>query len=244
MFLIDPREGASGDMILGALIASSGVPLREMEELLSSSGSVMGETVVRLRRVEERGVEALEVDVRWEEGEGDIEALKMKAHLLDALQAAGLSRENRFAREAFERIVRAEEEVHNEPLAYLKLHETGTPDTLVDIVGVAFLREKLELEGEWVEALPPGVGRGAVVIAHGVYPVPAPATRIIMRGLPYTEGPWEGELLTPTGATLLKGLVDIWRREGEAPEGLKLLGAGVGSRSFAGRRSLLKIYGG
>jgi len=106
-------------MILGALIASSGVPLREMEELLSSSGSVMGETVVRLRRVEERGVEALEVDVRWEEGEGDIEALKMKAHLLDALQAAGLSRENRFAREAFERIVRAEEEVHNEPLAAL-----------------------------------------------------------------------------------------------------------------------------
>ncbi|MCD6383917.1 MAG: DUF111 family protein, partial [Thermoplasmata archaeon] len=77
---------------------------------------------------------------------------------------------------------------------------------------------------------------------HGLFKVPAPATRIILRGIPYRPGPWEGELLTPTGAALLKGLVEIWRREDDMPGNLQLIGAGVGKTEFQGGRTLLKLY--
>ncbi|MCD6383451.1 MAG: DUF111 family protein, partial [Thermoplasmata archaeon] len=151
MYLVDPREGASGDTILGALFAASEISKRRMEEVLSTAGSVMEETRVKLTEVEERGVKAIRVDVEWEGEMSEISALKMKEHLVNALEAVSLPRDERFAREAFERIIRAEEEYHREPLGYLHLHETGTPDTLVDIVGVAYLRWLLEMEGEWVE---------------------------------------------------------------------------------------------
>ena len=116
-------------------------------------------------------------------------------------------------------------------------HEIGAVDSIADVVGAAFVIESLGATGWSVGALP--LGRGRVETAHGIMPVPAPATTVLLEGFPVHDDGIEGERVTPTGAAILRYLQPDM--EALAPAG-KLLtsGMGFGSRVLPGQPNVLR----
>lgn len=102
-------------------------------------------------------------------------------------------------------IAQAESEVHGKPVTDIHFHEVGSKDAVADVTAVCLLMEELDVEK--VYASPVHVGSGTVKCAHGILPVPAPATANILKGIPVYGGEIKGELCTPTGAALLKYFV-------------------------------------
>ncbi|MEA4884534.1 MAG: nickel pincer cofactor biosynthesis protein LarC [Clostridia bacterium] len=125
-------------------------------------------------------------------------------------------------------IAEAESSVHGKPVDQVHFHEVGSMDAVADIVGVCMLME--ELGAERVLASPVHVGCGQVRCAHGVLPVPAPATAYILKGVPIYGGHIRGELCTPTGAALLKHFVAAF---GVMPVmTVSAIGYGMGRKDF------------
>ena len=125
-------------------------------------------------------------------------------------------------------IAQAESEAHGRPVEEIHFHEVGSLDAVADIVGVSMLMERIAPDR--VIASPVSTGYGHVHCAHGILPVPAPATASILRGVPCNAGRVEGELCTPTGAALLKYFVDAFGpMEAMATE---RIGYGMGKKDF------------
>lgn len=192
--------GASGDMILGSLVAA-GAPLSEIERRLRAlplEGFSLAET-----RVTRHGFDALQLRVETQE-------TKSHRHFTEIrrlLGAAGLpERVLRRALGAFERLGRAEAEAHQVPIERVHFHEVGAIDAIVDIVGTAWALELLDVERCYASVVPQG--RGLVRAAHGILPVPAPATLRLLEGVPVRMLEIDAELTTPTGAALLTALCD------------------------------------
>ncbi len=231
---IDASDGASGDMILGALV-DLGVPLarirRALEALPIENWSIRSRRMVRcalaLRKVDVR--------VRGHEHGRGWKALKRIVE-----QGELPERARRRALAVFRRLIEAEAEVHGQPADQVHLHEAGATDAIVDVVGACIGLEHLGVERIVVSPLTTGFGR--VRCAHGVYPIPAPATALLVRGVPVRAGEIEGERLTPTGAALLTTLADEW---GPAPLlRPEAVGYGAGDRDFGEVPNALRmIYG-
>lgn len=138
--------------------------------------------------------------------------------------------------DAFHRLAVAEGAVHGCPPDEVHFHEVGALDSIVDMVGACLALDRLGVAAVRVDPLP--LGRGTVRCAHGVYPVPAPATAELMRGLPTSGDDAEGEQVTPTGAALLRS----WMALGEAPAAgrLEAVGQGFGHRRYADRPNVLR----
>lgn len=132
------------------------------------------------------------------------------------------------AQKVYGLIAEAESHAHGKPVTQIHFHEVGTMDAIADVAAVCLLMEKLSPER--VVASPVHVGSGHVHCAHGILPVPAPATAFILRGIPTYGGEISGELCTPTGAALLKhfvtefGLMPVMKTE--------RIGYGMGTRDF------------
>jgi len=126
----------------------------------------------------------------------DIEAIIMQSSLSAAVKQTSLS--------IFTRIAEAEAKVHGKALADVHFHEVGATDSIVDIVGAAICFHALGVEAVWSSPLE--LGSGFVRCAHGMMPVPAPATAEILHGLPTTRGGVEHEATTPTGAAIVATL--------------------------------------
>lgn len=125
-------------------------------------------------------------------------------------------------------IAEAESRVHGVPVTDIHFHEVGTLDALADVTAVCLLMEKLAPERVLASAV--HVGCGQVRCAHGILPVPAPATAELLRGVPVYGGECRGELCTPTGAALLKYYVN---RFGEIPPLTPTaIGYGMGKKDF------------
>jgi pyridinium-3,5-bisthiocarboxylic acid mononucleotide nickel chelatase len=143
----------------------------------------------------------------------------------------------RIAIRIFEGLATAEAEIHNVPVEKVHFHEVGAVDAMVDIVCAAVGAESLGIE-EWV-CSPLNVGGGTVKCAHGTLPIPAPATLTLLQGAPvYSSGP-QVELVTPTGAAIVKVLVTRFA----ALPAIKVekAGYGAGTREFADHPNLLRI---
>ena len=121
-------------------------------------------------------------------------------HIISDLQLSEKVRENILA--VYGLIAEAEGHVHGKPITEIHFHEVGTMDAIADVTAVCLLME--ELSPDEVVVSPIHVGSGQVKCAHGILPVPAPATAYILRDVPIYGGKIQGELCTPTGAALLK----------------------------------------
>ena len=150
-----------------------------------------------------------------------------------ALAPAGRDR----AKALFERLATAEAAIHQMPVEQVHLHEVGALDSIIDIVGAVHAMETLAVDR--VVVSPMNVGRGMVQSAHGVFPVPAPATVRLLGDAPvFSRGP-EAELLTPTGALLLTGFADAFGVM--PPMRVKATGYGAGDHEFADTPNVLRV---
>ena len=132
------------------------------------------------------------------------------------------------AKAVYLRIAEAEGEAHGQSVSQIHFHEVGTLDAIADVVGVCMLMERLAPERVIVS--PVHVGSGQVRCAHGVLPVPAPATASLLRGVPIYGGAIRGELCTPTGAALLTHFADGFGPM--PPMAVERIGYGMGNKDF------------
>lgn len=146
--------------------------------------------------------------------------------LIDALPVSDKVRAD--AKAVYALIADAESKVHGRPVTEIHFHEVGTMDAVADVVGVCLLME--QLAPEQVIASPVHTGSGHVHCAHGILPVPAPATAMILQGIPSYSAGVKGELCTPTGAALLKHFAN---RFGDRPVmTVSAIGYGMGKKDF------------
>jgi len=138
--------------------------------------------------------------------------------------------------DVYKLIADAESRVHGLPVSDIHFHEVGKMDAIADITAVCFLMEELAIDR--VIASPVHLGSGTVKCAHGILPVPAPATALILEGIPVYGGEIKGELCTPTGAALLKTFADSF---GNMPlMSMGKTGYGIGNKDFY-RANVLRV---
>ena len=137
----------------------------------------------------------------------------------------------------FEVLGAAEAKIHNVPVETIHFHEVGAVDAIVDIVCAAVGAEALNVDR--FVCSPLNVGGGTVVCAHGTFPVPAPATVELLKGAPVFSGEIQKELVTPTGAAIVRVLAHNF---GSTPAmTIEQTGYGAGSRNFKGHANVLRI---
>lgn len=143
------------------------------------------------------------------------------------------------ARQVYRNIAAAESKVHGVTVEQIHFHEVGSMDALADVAAVCYLMEKLSPDR--VEASPVHVGSGRISCAHGILPVPAPATAELLKGIPIYGGSITGELCTPTGAALLRQFVTSF---GPMPVmTVDAVGYGMGKKDFAAANCLRILLG-
>ena len=161
--------------------------------------------------------------------------LKEIRALIDGLPVSRGVRDN--ALRVYSLIAEAESSVHGRPAEEVHFHEVGTMDAVADVVGVCLLMEKIG--AEQILASPVHVGSGHVRCMHGILPVPAPATALLLEGIPTYGGAVEGELCTPTGAALLRVFA---RSFGDQPVmTVRQIGCGMGTKDFP-RANCLRAF--
>ena len=137
----------------------------------------------------------------------------------------------------FERLAEAEAAIHAMPVEQIHLHEVGAVDSIVDIVGAVYGLE--QLGASRILSSPLNVGGGTVTCAHGVFPVPAPATARLLQGVPVYAGDVRMELVTPTGALLVTGYAEGY---GPLPAmAMDRIGYGAGDRDVPGHPNVLRL---
>lgn len=235
----DCFSGVSGDMLLGALV-DAGVPLEELEKELGNLP--VGGFQLKARKVRRSGISATKVDVLLA-GERKSEKKKAmrRADIRDIIRRSSFGKNIKKRAEAiFTTLFRAEARVHGKPAGKVHLHELGAVDCFADIFGTLVGLELLGIEK--VYSSPLNVGGGAVTTAHGILPVPAPATTEILRNVPIYSSGGPFELTTPTGAAVLKSLASGY---GEMPAFVpERIGTGAGDREIEGRPNILRMLAG
>jgi len=195
----DCFSGASGDMLLGALVAL-GVPVEELEADVAALGC---EPIsLTAERASRGGIAATKVHVRLSAKDAGHRGLAKIVKMISASRLSDTVKDRAVA--VFERLAHAEAEVHGLPVEKVHFHEVGALDAIADIVGSVCGLERLGNPEIRFSRL--RLGGGAVKCAHGLLPVPAPATAKLVEGLVCEMGPVEVELLTPTAAAILATL--------------------------------------
>lgn len=225
----DCFSGASGDMILGALI-DAGMPISHLKRKL---GSVrMGKYKLKLTKDSDFGGANLSVISEEEPKHSHYSALD------GMIARSGLERRERdVGRAILKRLAEAEAKVHGKPLERVHFHEVGAIDSLVDIVGAAV--GVCYFDFDEIHSSPLPMSRGSVKCDHGTLPVPAPATLELLKGVPLERTSIKQELVTPTGAAIL---TEISSRFGSCPlQTIEASGQGFGDRKIRGRPNMLRL---
>jgi uncharacterized protein (TIGR00299 family) protein len=228
---LDCFSGISGDMFLGALV-DSGLSFKALQEALETL-PVKG---YRLEaRLEARNhLHGTRFIVHLEEpqpprGLHEIESVLQASALSDRVKERTLR--------VFEAIAREEGKIHNHPPDKVHFHEVGALDSILDIAGTLFGVEALDIGNFHASTIP--LGTGFVETQHGRIPLPAPATMALLKGVPVYQSGLAVEMVTPTGAALLKEVVSSFGTM--PPMVIKGIGYGVGTRDLADRPNLLRL---
>jgi uncharacterized protein (TIGR00299 family) protein len=195
----DCFSGASGDMILGALVDAGLSPRRMREELKKLRIPAVH---LRVRKVLKRGISGTQVIVEARSEKRSHRNLKEVLQIVKRSRVETEVKEK--SEEVFKRIASVEAKIHHIPEEEVHFHELGGLDSIVDIVGSVWGIRALGIDKIHVSKV--NVGGGFVKCEHGILPVPAPATLSLMKGKPIYSSGVERELLTPTGAALLTTL--------------------------------------
>jgi uncharacterized protein (TIGR00299 family) protein len=217
---LDLSAGASGDMLLGALV-DAGVPL----DVPAAAVAALPVERIRLEteQVTRHGLGATRVHVHAPDSSTHRTWADVRALLTDAALPTPV-REGALA--VFERLAVAEGRVHRTAPDQVHFHEVGALDALADVVGVVAGFEHLELSR--LTASPVALGSGSARGAHGVVPVPGPAVLELLGGVPVHAGAVPAEMCTPTGAALVAARVDEWTTL--PPMRVERVGTGAGGR--------------
>ena len=223
--------GASGDMMLGALV-DAGVPVEVIQDAVDSLGVERVEIAVD--EVTRHGLGATKIDVRVTRST----VIRTWPHVKQLLEGASLALPVRQrALDVFERLALAEARIHRTSPDLVHFHEIGGLDAFADIVGTAAGLHYLGLNE--VHASPVATGMGMTRGEHGLIPVPTPAVLELLKGAPMYSGGVPFELCTPTGAAILAGVVTTW---GDMPEMVvTAVGAGAGDRDLDEVPNVLRL---
>ncbi|HXN21897.1 MAG TPA: nickel pincer cofactor biosynthesis protein LarC [Candidatus Dormibacteraeota bacterium] len=232
LIYFDCFSGISGDMVLGALV-DAGCELAAIEAELKSlpiSGWKMSAA-----KVPKKAITATHVHVEISETHHH----RNLNTILEIIRKAGLApRVASRASNIFKRLGESEALMHQVPLDKVHFHEVGAVDAMVDIVGACIGFELLAIEH--FVCSPLNVGSGSVQTAHGLLPVPAPATAELLRGAPTYSSGVQRELVTPTGAAIVSTLV---REFGPQPHmKVAAIGYGAGNADVAEHPNVLRIF--
>lgn len=237
---LDLTMGAAGDMLTAALLELTKDPQAALEKL---NGLNIPHVAFEAEKGEKLGVSGthMKVLVHGEEEEDyhhhAHRTLTDVARILDNLNASPWVRDQ--AKQVYRRIAGAEGAVHEEPVTLVHFHEVGALDAIADVAAVCTLLELLAPEK--ICASPVHTGYGTVRCAHGELPVPAPATALLLQGIPTERGDVKGELCTPTGAALIGQFVEHF---GPLPEMQSAReGIGLGRKNFEKPNCLRAILG-
>ena len=257
---IECNMGAAGDMLLASLAELTG-DIKACEEKLNSIG--IPDVTYEFEKSVKCGIEGThahvavhgveedehmhehahehEVHEHHHEHEHEHEHHHHHTHMSDieniisGLNVSDKVKSNALA--VYGLIAEAESKAHGKPITDIHFHEVGSMDAVADIVGVCVLLE--QIAPAKIVVSPLATGFGSVRCAHGILPVPAPATASIIEGIPTYSGDVEGELLTPTGAALLKHFADSF---GTRPVmAIEKTGYGMGKKDFA-KANMLRTF--
>ena len=227
----DCFSGISGDMTLGALV-DAGCPadlLRTELQALKISGWELS-----TEKVWKNGMSATYVRVKTE----DQQKHRSLSTILEILKSSPLAAPVRERASAiFQKLGEAEAHVHDAPIEKVHFHEVGAVDAIVDIVGACIGFHALGIER--FACSPLNVGGGTAKMAHGVLPVPAPATARLLQNAPTFSNGVQRELVTPTGAAIVATLCDSFGPQ--PPMSVSVIGYGAGTADLEGQPNVVRI---
>jgi pyridinium-3,5-bisthiocarboxylic acid mononucleotide nickel chelatase len=228
---LDAFSGLSGDMLVGAIV-DCGADLAELEGALATLP--VGGYRIGTRRKVVSGISAVKFDVDVSEAQPERHLGEIRK-MIEASKLPDTTRRRAVA--IFEALGDAEAKVHNTTPDHVHFHEVGAVDSIVDIVATAWGLEQLGVGDLMVSPLP--MGRGFARSQHGIIPVPAPATAELLAGFPVRLGDGAAEMVTPTGAAVIRVLA----RPAEIPLTFEIekIGYGAGTRELEDRPNLLRM---
>jgi uncharacterized protein (TIGR00299 family) protein len=229
--IFDPFAGISGDMMLGALV-DLGLPASWLEEFVR--GLELEGVDVRVERAVRSGIACGRVVFELPEQHAQ-RHLRHVLAIIEATATSALTKQR--AGEAFRRIAEAEARVHGTTVENVHFHEVGALDAILDVLCAMAGVEELGFEAFFTRAV--AVGSGWVEMAHGRFPVPAPATAELLRGIAVTGQDLAGECTTPTGAAVLAVLTE--GRASPAEVTVTGTGFGAGTRDPLDRPNCLRL---
>jgi len=227
----DCFSGISGDMILGAFVDAGLDPqlLIQLPKKLN-----LPEVKVKISKTTKNSLSASKVDVQFSEQH-------VHRHLEDIeriIDAGDIPvKVKNLTKQIFRRLAEAEAKVHGFEIDQVHFHEVGALDAIIDVTGAALAYDALKIDRAYSGTIP--IGGGTVQMAHGTYPVPAPATALLLKDYPIQHGPVQKELVTPTGAAILTTLVQPGAIVPEYK--ISTSGYGAGSRNYEKMPNVLRI---
>lgn len=245
----DCFSGISGDMTIGALLDAGG-DFGYLEQELNKL-NISDEYELTINKVIKNGISSTKFDVMLTNNHNDHSHDHHEHHdhshshdhrsykdIVTIIGEADLSEKaKQMAGHIFKKIGEAEAKIHGVALEDVHFHEVGAVDSIVDIVATAILIDHLKIDK--VKASPIPVGSGNIHIDHGIYPVPAPATLEILRGIPVAQSKLRGELTTPTGAAIVAILVDEFCTLPDMT--IQEVGYGAGTKDFKDHPNVLRV---
>lgn len=229
---LDCFSGISGDMFIAAFLDSDLVDTRYLSEKLSALG--LGKIKAIEEKVQRGPIIATRISF---DCKAETLAHRDFATIKKLVQASGLtSAEKQRALQIFRGLAEAEARIHHISTEKVRFHEIGALDSILDIVSVAVIVERLQIEKYYASKV--NVGSGFVDTQHGRLPVPAPAALELLKGVPIYSSGIEAELTTPTGAAILKNLVTSY----EMPQARwQHVGYGAGGKDFSMAPNVLRV---
>lgn len=219
---LDCHAGIAGDMLLSALVDLGAYP-EDIESELKKLP--LDQFKLHFQKRVKQGIHAMTLNI-------DVKESNHHRHVNDIFKMIDDStlpeRVKYRSKKIFEIIGQAEAKIHGMSFEEVHFHEVGAMDSIIDIIGGCIALEQLGINTLYCSAIP--TGHGKIHIAHGIYPIPAPATAEILKGIPIAHFDVQSELTTPTGAAFAKGLVSSF---GPFPSAtIQHIGYGAGSKDF------------